>query len=321
MVKQCHRFSDIGLLLQKERTKAVVRIQHEILRTARAYFEQREFIEIIPPIFEPFTDSGTGRAALFEIDYYGVTYHLMSALTVHKPILATHFGRIFALCPCSRKEPAESQSTGRHLAQFYQLEVEVADFTYQEVMDILEELITTIIETVVVTCKEELQVLKRDLKVPRTPFRRITFKEAVNQVRYNGLGSCTDELSAEAERVLSCRFSDPFFVTHFPKTSSKARGFLYREEEDVLLDFDLILPDGFGEVSSGSEREWRYEKITEKIQQEENPHIFTRYLTMIKGGLRPTSGFGIGIERLTTYICGLTTIWDACLFPKVPGNP
>ena len=117
----------------------------------------------------------------------------------------------------------------------------------------------------------------------------------------------------EAEKTISDHFSEPFFIIKYPKGS---RGFYDKNDEGFLLDFDLILPEGFGEVSSGSEREYEYEKIKKKLDSIEG---FDLYLKVIKRGIKPTAGFGVGLERLTRFICGLDSVWEATPFPKIPG--
>jgi len=146
----------------------------------RKFFEKEGFLEILSPVIEPFTDPGIRGAKFFDVDYYGARYKLMSALTIHKPILATHLGKIFAFCPCARKEPEESKSTGRHLAQFWQIEVEIDKGSYEAAMQVLERLIEFVIKEVKDKCITELKTLERDLKIPKIPFRRLTHREAVD---------------------------------------------------------------------------------------------------------------------------------------------
>lgn len=280
----------------------------------RKFFEKEGFLEILSPIIEPFTDPGIRGAKFFEVDYYGKPYKLMSALTIHKPILATHLGKIFAFCPCARKEPEESKLTGRHLAQFWQIEVEIDKGSYEAAMQVLERLIVFVLKEVKEKCETELKTLGRDLKIPEIPFRRLTHKEAVCIAKRLGFEAYYDkELPWEAEKTISQHFSEPFFIIKYPKGS---RGFYDKDDEEFLLDFDLILPEGFGEVSSGSEREYEYEKIKKKLDSMEG---FDLYLEVIKKGIKPTAGFGVGLERLTRFICGLDSVWEATPFPKIPG--
>lgn len=313
-----------------ERRKAILKIQSEIMRSARRFLESEGFLEVLSPVFEPFTDTGIGDAEFFEIDYYGKRYKLMSALTIHKPILVKQLGDIFSFTPCSRKEPVECRMVKRHLAQFYQIEVEM-EGDCDKVMEKLEKMIKYIIDEVRVSCEKELRLLGRELSSLKLPFRKITYREAVEVAKR--LGMSVDQksgISWEVEKKLSAHFGEPFFITRFPAALIADRGFLYKVDSETkadsetgktLLDFDLIMPEGHGEVCSGSEREFEYEKIVEKLEKQGKEQInsFKSYLEIIKSGLKPTSGFGIGVERLTKYVCGLEDISDASPFPKIPG--
>lgn len=304
-----------------EKKRLVLKIQSELMRSARRFLEQRGFLEVLSPVFEPFTDSGIGAAEFFEIDYYGKTYKLLSALTIHKPLIVTQFGKFFSFTPCSRKEPQSSASDGRHLAQFYQIEVETSG-SCEDAIKLLEETIRYIVEDVKKKCSAELALLSRDLKIPSVPFRRVTYKEAIQRARKLGFDIKEgDSISVEVEKALSSVIDEPFFLTSFPKSLLDERGFLYKAKEgdDVLLDFDLILPEEFGEVSSGSEREFEYEKIVESLRKTGRISSYQEYLELAKQGIKPTAGFGIGVERLTRFICGLKDVSEASLFPKIPG--
>lgn len=300
--------------ISEEEKKAVLRIQSEIMHSVRRFFEREGFLEILPPIIEPFTDPGIRGAEFFEVDYYGTPYKVMSALTIHKPILATHLGKIFAFSPCARKEPEESRFTGRHLAQFWQIEVEIDKGSYEAAMQVLEKLIVFVLKEVKEKRATELKVLRRDLKIPKIPFKRLTHKEVVDISRELCFKAYYDkEIPWKAEKAISQHFLEPFFITKYPKGS---RGFYDKDDGDCCLGFDLIVPEGFGEVSSGSEREWEYEKIRKKLSGLSG---YDLYLKIVKRGIKPTAGFGVGLERLTRFICGLEKVWDATPFPKIPG--
>ena len=284
--------------------------------------ESKGLLEVLPPMFEPFTDSGIGSAGFFEIDYYGKQYKLLSALTIHKPLIATQFGSFFAFTPCARKEPASFAGDGRHLAQFYQVEVETLG-KCEDAIRLLEETISFVLADMKQRCASELKLLGRELQVPRMPFKRMTYKDVVAAAKELGFEMKEgDPISTELEKALSAKIGEPFFITGWPKSLLDERGFLYKGEDgsDVLLDFDLIMPEGFGEVSSGSEREFEYEKIVESLKRVGRLESYAEYLELAKRGIVATSGFGIGVERLTKFVCGLKDIADASAFPKVPGK-
>jgi len=305
-----------------ERKRLVLKVQSELMRSVRRFLEGKGLLEVLPPMFEPFTDSGIGSASFFEIDYYGKPLKLLSALTIHKPLIATQFGSFFAFTPCARREPESFAGDGRHLAQFYQIEVETLG-KCEDAIRLLEETISFVLADMKQRCASELKLLGRELKIPRVPFKRVTYKEVVKRAQELGFEIKEgDSISCDVEKALSESIGEPFFLTEFPKSLLDERGFLYRAKdgEDVLLDFDLILPERFGEVSSGSEREFEYEKIVDSLKQTGRLADYADYLKLAKRGIVPTSGFGIGVERLTKFVCGLDDVAEASVFPKVPGN-
>jgi asparaginyl-tRNA synthetase len=152
---------------------------------------------------------------------------------------------------------------------------------------------------------------------------KITYNEAVELLLEKGYsGKQGEEIPWEVEAELSRSFGDFFWLIDYPKT---ARGFYDREDEDrpgVLRDFDLFYPEGYGEAVSGGEREYKYERVVARMSSTgEAPEAYGWYLEMLRDGLRPSAGFGIGVERLTRYVCGREYVWDAVPFPKVPGIP
>ena len=164
-------------------------------------------------------------------------------------------------------------------------------------------------------------MLGRDLKVPCTPFKKIKHSDAVKYLQKRGYDiKQGEEIPWDAEGFLSKNQEDFFWIIDYPKT---ARGFYDREDEEhpgILKDFDLFYPEGYGETVSGAEREYKYEKVKQRIMNGgEATENYRWYLEMLKEGTTPSAGFGIGVERFTRYICGLEYIWEAVPFPKVPG--
>ncbi len=176
------------------------------------------------------------------------------------------FDRIFALSPNIRLEPDETIETGCHLSEFRQLDLEVARASYFDVMEIGEGMVTYVVKRVKANCSDELDVLGRELKTPKLPFKKITYRDAVELLREKGFEvKQGEEISWEAEATLSNSFRDFFWLIDYPKT---ARGFYDREDEEcpgILRDFDLFYPEGYGEAVSGGEREYKYERIVARM--------------------------------------------------------
>jgi asparaginyl-tRNA synthetase len=286
------------------------------MQSVREFLCKKEFIEVRAPVIEPYSDPGIRGAEFFSIDISGKQHVIMSAFTLHKHIISSYLGKIFSFAPCLRYEQEESAKTGRHLIEFYQIEVESKDSSYKDAMKYAEELIAYVIKSVKEKYPEELAILERKLIIPAVPFKKIPHSEALKMAKELGFDIKDKELPWEAEKAISLQFSEPFFITDYPKGS---RGFYDKDGITTLLDFDMMYPEGFGEASSGGQREDDYEKALEKLKKIDDPKKYSCYLKELKKSPCKTAGFGIGLERLTRFICGLPHIEQACLFPKVPG--
>lgn len=308
-------------VLRQPLTIKVLKVQDEILSSLRDFLRNEGFIEILAPIIGPVTDPGIRGAKQATIDYYGVSFKVMSSMILYKQMAVNSLKKIFAVSPNIRLEPVESVATGRHLAEFRQVDVEQADATYHDTMRLVEQLVQYVCQRILGRFEQELEQLDRTLKIPTIPFRRLAYNEAVELLRSKGFSmKYGEEIPWEEEKAISAMFHEPFFIVNYPIT---ARGFYDKEDSDrqgILRDFDLIYPEGFGEAVSGGEREYAYKGVVERMWLTgEDPAKYGWYLEMLKDGIRPSAGFGIGIERLTRWICGLKTVWEAVPFPKVPG--
>jgi len=301
--------------------KLVLVIQDQILTSLRNFLRKEGFVEILAPIIGPATDPGIRGAKQVSIQYYGAPFKIMSSMILYKQMMISSFKKIFALSPNIRLEPLESTKTGRHLAEFRQIDLEMAYASYDDGMNLAEGLLAAVVRDVRENCSEELKGLGRKLKEVRGPFKRLTHKQAVELSRSNGyMVSYVEEIPWDAEAALSAMHEEPFFVYDYPLVS---RGFYDREDPvrpGILRDFDMLYPEGFGEAISGGEREHTYRGVLKRMKLTGvNPKEYGWYLQMLKEGVPPAAGFGIGVERLTRWICGLKTIWEAVPFPKVPG--
>lgn len=308
--------------LRTERMKAILKIQDSIFSSVRKFFEKEKFYEIRPPIIAPATDPGIRGAKAGELDFYGKRYKLTTSMILYKQMAICSLERIYSLSPNIRLEDPATQETGRHLAEFYQIDVEQAFADYHDAMNLGEKLLISIFKAVKRNRKEELNFLERNLIIPTRPFQKLTYKKVLEKLREMKFGNLQDgqEIPWNAEKALSELFDAPFWITDYPYGS---RGFYDRqnpENPSFLKDFDLMYPGGFGEAMSGSEREYLYEKVKRKMLEQGVPLVgYKWYFDMLQRGVPPSAGFGLGLERLTRYICGLEKIWEATAFPKVPG--
>jgi asparaginyl-tRNA synthetase len=296
-----------------------------MLTAAREFLCGQGFIELLPPIMGPVTDPGARGAKQVDVDYYGHRYKLMTSAILYKQASLTAFDKIFCIAPNVRLEPLETATTSRHLAEFHQIDVEAAQASRDDIMRLAEGLVTHVIAEVVTELGSELDGLGRDAGafagLLSEPFGRHTHAEAVADLHVLGHPQNPDaEIDWVGEAMLSRHVGKPFFITDYPKGS---RGFYDREDRErpgFLRNFDLIAPEGYGELCSGSEREHDYATIIARMRETgENPAKYGWYLQMLRDGIPGSAGFGIGVERLTRYVAGLDSVWQASAYPKIPG--
>ncbi|MBV9821716.1 MAG: hypothetical protein JO144_05680 [Actinobacteria bacterium] len=307
------------------RTRDVLVVQNHMLAAARQYLSAHGFTEMRLPVIGPVTDPGARGAKQIDIDYYGHRYKLMTSAILYKQAALTAFDKIFCIAPNVRLEPLETSSTSRHLAEFHQIDVEMAGASRQVIMSVVEGLVRCVVEQVVSNAAGELERLGRDVDafadLLSGPFDQRSHADAVADLRATGHDQNPDaEIDWAGEAKLSAKSSRPFFLVDYPKGS---RGFYDLECPDqpgTLRNFDLIAPEGYGELCSGSERENDYARIVSRMRETgENPSKYGWYLAMVRDGIPRSAGFGIGLERFTCYIAGLDSAWQASAFPKVPG--
>jgi asparaginyl-tRNA synthetase len=309
------------LLINRPETIRILKIQDEIVSQIRVFLKKEGFVEILAPIIGPVTDPGIRGAKQVSIDYYGAEFKVMSSMILYKQMMINVFPKVFALSPNVRLEPTETIKTRRHLTEFRQIDLEVVNATYKDLIDLGERMLCYVIRKIKQKHGKELREERRQLEVPRRPFKRYEYREVLEILKNFGVNvEYGSEIPWDGEELLSKIHREPFWIMEFPVT---ARGFYYLEHEEksgILRDFDLLYPEGFGEAISGGEREYRYEKVVNRmVKSGENIADYGWYLEMLKNGILPSAGFGIGVERLTRFICGLENIWDAVPFPKVAG--
>ncbi len=310
---QDHRLEELSdrayRRVRSELVRCALRVQSEVMRATGDFLRREGFIEILPVIMSPVTDPlrhATGKA---EVEYYEHKYQFTRSMIFHKQIALLAHDKIFAFSPNIRLEPIELADTGKHLIEFTQLDLEVKGAAREQVMELGENLLIHALSQVREHCAEELAFFKRDLRIPNKPFKRLSYSEAYD--RYGG----------SFEAVISQQHGEPVWIID---VALEAREFYDREDPErpgILVDMDLLYPEGFGEALSGGEREHTLENALRRIQMMGlKAEDFKLYLEFARRGLPPSAGFGIGIERLTRFICGLRRIEDVVLFPKIPGE-
>ena len=286
--------------LKNEQVRRAVEIQSAIRMEMKRFLHERGFVEIPPVIISPLTDPLRHETYEAHINYYGHRYSLTKSMIFHKQLALLSLNKIFSFSPNIRLEPLERRETGRHLAEFTQLDLEIRDATREDVMSLVEDMLVHILSSL----RKKYDV---EAGVPKKPFERITFAEAYGRYGEN------------FETLLSKEKKEPFWIIDMPIHSREFYDYEYKP--GVLRDMDLVYPMGFGEAASGGEREHQYERIVDRIRRGGyRLEDFSIYLEFAKRGLPSSAGIGIGIERLTRYVCALDSVEDATLFPKVIGE-
>jgi asparaginyl-tRNA synthetase len=297
---------------EMERKQYISKLMTYVLRYLTYKFVDDGFEWLLPVIFSKSTDPlwpdpGSSIEKRIEVEVYGKTLRTTLSMIVHKMVACSlAYPKLFILSPNVRIERTERASTGIHAYEFTQLDFEVRDATSREVRNFTEKIICELISNLKSHMNEELAYLGRDdsLKVPKMPFRVYDRKEL------------EDSYGGNWEEKLMLETCDPVWVTNVPREFYDFEDF----EKGKWDNYDLLLPQ-YGEVLSGSRREWEYNKIARKMERDsikkENYEVL---LALAKEDrLKPSAGAGIGVERLVSWIVGVKHIGETQPFPKIPG--
>ncbi len=308
------------LWIRSREQAAIMKVKETVLQASREWFAASGFYEVTPPILT--TNACEGGTTLFQLKYFDQNAYLSQSAQMYLEALSFTLERVFALTPSFR---AEKSRTPRHLTEYWHLEGEEAWVRNEGNMEIQEELVSHIVQSVLTRRREELEFLKRDtaeLALVSPPFERITYSKAIDILKGRGRNAeWGEDFGTEEERIITEGKDRPVFVTNFPK---EVKAFYMKEDEEDPRTYrcaDLIAPHGFGELIGGSERETDVRKMMERMEQQSIPlEPYRWYLDLRRFGSVPHSGFGMGVERVVRWICGLEHIRDAVPFPRTPSR-
>ncbi|MBI0584844.1 MAG: asparagine--tRNA ligase [Methanomassiliicoccus sp.] len=304
------------LWIRSREQTAVMKIKAAAMAGARDWLKENDFTEVTPPVLT--TNACEGGTTLFKLKYFDRDAYLSQSAQMYLEALIFSLDRVYSITPSFR---AEKSRTTRHLTEYWHLELEEAWVDYRGNMDIQEQMVSAMVEGVLKNAGEELAVVRKDiepLKAIVPPFKRVTYSQAVDMLNGQGyeLGWGCD-LGAPEERALTAEETVPVFVTNYPK---ECKAFYMKEDADDPRTYacaDLLAPSGFGEIIGGSERETDLNKLVARMQEQDicmEPYEW--YLDLRRYGSVPHSGFGLGVERVVKFICGLEHIRDAVPFPR-----
>ena len=304
------------LWLRSKRQHSILRIRHQIIKSIRDFFDMNEFTLIDTPIFTP--NAAEGTSTLFETDYFDSKAYLCQTGQLYGEASSMAFGRHYNFGPCFR---AEKSKTRRHLTEFWMVEPEIAFCDIQENMNWAEKLIVYIFQEVINNRKDELKVLDRDisfLENVKAPFPKISYTECINLLNEGGFDiKWGDDFGSPEETFISEKYNNPVIVYGFP---AAIKAFYMKrdpENEKVVLGMDILAPEGYGEIVGGSEREVDIDVLLERIDEEGlNRKDYEWFLDLRKFGSVPHSGFGMGLERMVAWVCGLSHIRETIPFAR-----
>ena len=305
------------LWLRSSMQRAGLRVRAEVQQSIHDFFYERDFVRIDTPILTGAIGESAGT--LFETDYFGDRAFLAQTGQLYVECACPAFRKVYCFGPTFR---AEKSKTRRHLTEFWMIEPEVAFADSNDNMDLQEDFICHIVQRALDRCGPELEVLKRDLTTlerVQPPFPRISYSEAVDRLNAEGRDfEWGRDLGAVEETTISGWFDRPVFVYNYPKG---AKAFYMKENPDdprTVLCNDLLAPEGYGEIIGGSQREDDFDRLLERIREEELPEeSYDWYLDLRRYGTFPHSGFGLGLERTVGWITGRPHIRELVPFPRL----
>ena len=310
------------LWLRTPRQSAILRVRATIMRAAAEYFDTNGFIRTDPPILTPAACEGTSE--LFEMDYFDEKAYLTQSGQLYIEATALALGKVYSFGPTFR---AEKSKTRRHLTEFWMMEPELAFCGLDELMQLAENFIAHIVSRVLASHRPDLKVIGRDatkLDTIQAPFPRITYDEAhamLEDAHAKGLiehpHRYGDDLGSPDETYISSQFDRPVMIHRYP---AAVKAFYMQPDADdptKALCVDVLAPEGYGEIIGGSQRVDSYDLLRQRILDHNLPlEAFQWYLDLRRFGSVPHSGFGMGIERVVAWICGLDHVRETIPFAR-----
>jgi asparaginyl-tRNA synthetase len=306
------------LWLRSSRQFAILRVRHQIIKAIREFFDDRGYLLLDAPIFTPAACEGT--STLFETDYFDLgKAYLTQSGQLYGEAGAMAFGKVYVFGPTFR---AEKSKTRRHLTEFWMVEPEVAFNDLNDNMDLAEEFLEHIVQSVLKHRMKELQSLGGNIKMlenVRRPLPRITYDEAVEILHKKGINfEWGNDLGGTDETVISEQFDRPVMVHRYP--AAVKAFYMKRDPQNpkLALALDVLAPEGYGEIIGGSQREEDLDTILLRLKEHNLPEsAFDWYLDLRKFGSVPHAGFGLGVERTVGWICGLDHVRETIPFPRM----
>jgi asparaginyl-tRNA synthetase len=306
------------LWMRTPRQAAILRIRAEAERAARNYMDSQGYTLTDAPMFTPAACEGT--STLFEVNYIDdQKAYLTQSGQLYIEATAMALGKVYTFGPTFR---AERSKTRRHLTEFWMLEPEAAYAALDDMMALAEGLVSAIVQSALNNKSRELETLKRDTKKlenVKPPFPRVRYEDAIKVLQKHGNpAQFGDDIGGDEETIISNEFDRPVMVHRYPAAIKAFYMQPDAERPDLALAFDMLAPEGYGEIIGGSQRIHDYDLLVKRLREHNLPEeAFQWYLDLRRYGSVPHSGFGMGLERTVAWICGAEHIREVIPFPRM----
>lgn len=307
------RLNHRALDMRNQKTASIFKLRHHVLQVLRKTFVDKKFIEITTP--KIIGSASEGGADLFSLEYFGKKAYLAQSPQLYKEQMTIGLERVFEISNFYR---AEKSHTGRHLSEFTSVDIEAAFMDYNDVMDVLEDLMMNVYKFTSENCKKEQEVIGHTIEIPKSPFERITYSQAIDEVKAAGEKvEFGDDLLDSHLRIIGEKHPGFFFLTDWPM---KLKPFYIREkDEDPELSRSFDLQYGYLELSSGGTRLHNPEMLKARLREQGlDPADFADHLQAYDWGMPPHSGWGMGLDRLMTTLIGIDNVREVVLYPRDP---
>ncbi|MUK87294.1 asparagine--tRNA ligase [Ornithinibacillus sp. L9] len=306
------------LWLRSKRQHAIMKVRNEIIRATYQFFNENGYVKVDPPILTG--SSAEGTTELFHTKYFEEEAYLSQSGQLYMEAAAMALGKVFSFGPTFR---AEKSKTRRHLIEFWMIEPEMAFVEHAESLEIQEQYVSFIVQSVLENCKLELETLGRDtskLENIKAPFPRISYDDAIELLKEKGFTDIEwgEDFGAPHETAIAESFDKPVFITNYPADIKAFYMQPHPERPEVVLCADLIAPEGYGEIIGGSERINDLELMKERYEQHGlSGDAYKWYLELRQYGSVPHSGFGLGLERTVAWLSGVDHVRETIPFPRL----
>ena len=308
-----NRLNSRALDMRNQKTASIFKLRSQVLASIRETLIKRKFIEINTP--KIIGSASEGGADLFSLDYFGKQGYLAQSPQLYKEQMTIGLERVFEISSFYR---AEKSHTGRHLSEFTSVDIEAAMMDYTDVMDVLESIVVDVFKNTAENSKTEQKEIGHEIKVPNSPFERVTYTQALEELGDMDIKlEFGEDLQDSHLRSLGDKHPGFFFLTDWPM---KLKPFyIHEKDDDPTLSRSFDLQYGYLELSSGGRRLHDPEQLKTRLKEQNlDPTSFEEHLKTFGWGMPPHSGWGLGLDRLMTVLIGIDNVREVVLYPRDP---